>query len=417
MNKLSKRAISLSIGAILSTSVLAEPVEITVASFPNFNQVAEAAIPLFEKENPDIKVKLVVLAYGDHHNLMTTALATGANLPDVMGIENAYVGRFVESGGLEDLNAPDYNAGAFSQNLVPYSVAQGTNSKGVLSGIPTDIGPGATFYRQDILDKAGVTGTDLLTSWDSFIDAGVKIKKETGSYLLSNAVDIKDIYIRSNLKPNEGIYFDQDHKVLVNSDRFKEAFRLAKKAREAGVDAELSAWSNEWTESLRRGNIAVQMMGAWLGGHLEDYIAPETKGAWRTGGLPNHALASWGGSFYSIPKKAKHKTEAWRFIEFMATSPEAQLIGFKEINAFPALVTTHQDAFFDEKLAFLGDQQARHVWRETAERIPAVGVDRYDPVARQVVDDALEKVLEHDADIDEVLAAAEKQIQRRARRR
>ncbi|MGF1771423.1 extracellular solute-binding protein [Vibrio wakamikoensis] len=417
MKNISLKAVSLSIAAVFSTSVFAEPVEITVASFPNFNQVAEAAIPVFEKANPDIKVKLVVLSYNDHHNLMTTALATGANLPDVMGIENAYVGRFIESGGLEDLNSDNYKAGTFTQNLIPYSVAQVTNSRGELAGVPTDIGPGATFFRQDILDKAGVSEEDLLKSWDSFIESGVKIKEKTGSYLLSNANDIKDIYIRSDLKPGEGIYFDTDHNVLVNSERFKEAFRLAKKARDAGVDAELSAWSNEWSESLRRGTITVQMMGAWLGGHLEDYIAPEASGLWRTSALPNHALASWGGSFYSIPKKAKHKEEAWRFIEFMATSPEAQLIGFKEINAFPALTSTHQNPFFDEKLAYLGDQQARHVWRESAELIPAVGVDRYDPVARQVIDDALERVLEHDADIDEVLAAAEKQIQRRARRR
>ena len=44
-------------------------------------------------------------------------------------------------------------------------------------------------------------------------------------------------------------------------------------------------------------------------------------------------------------------------------------------------------------------------------------VDRYDEVARQVVNDALEKVLEKDADIDQVLADAAKQIERRARRR
>jgi multiple sugar transport system substrate-binding protein len=44
-------------------------------------------------------------------------------------------------------------------------------------------------------------------------------------------------------------------------------------------------------------------------------------------------------------------------------------------------------------------------------------MDRYDEAARQIVDDALEKVLEHDADIDTVLAEAEKQIKRKARRR
>ncbi|WP_146493374.1 extracellular solute-binding protein [Vibrio cyclitrophicus] len=417
MKKSNINFLSLSIATLLASNAYAAPTEITVASFPNFNQVAEVAIPKFEAKYPDIKINLVTLAYGDHHNAMTTALATGANLPDVMGIEYAYIGRFVESGGLEDLNAPQYNAAKFTEQLVPYSVSQATSSKGMLSGIPADIGPGATFYRADILEAAGVTEEELLKDWDSFIQAGVKIKEKTGNYMLANAVDITDIYIRSNLKDGDGIYFDKDHNVLVNSPRFKEAFRLAKKARDAGIDAEIGAWSNEWTEGLRRGTISVQLMGAWLGGHLQDWIAPEAKGKWRTSQLPNGSYASWGGSFYSIPKKAEHKEEAWKFIEFMATSPEIQKLGFTEINAFPALVTTHTDPFFDEEVAYLGDQKARLIWREAASHIPAVTVDRYDEVARQVVNDSLEKVLENDADIDEVLANAEKQIKRRARRR
>ncbi|WP_084885053.1 extracellular solute-binding protein [Vibrio sp. qd031] len=408
--------LSLSIATLFAGQAMAQT-EITVASFPNFNQVAEKAIPMFEAKYPDIKVNLVTLAYSDHHNAMTTALATGANLPDVMGIEYAYTGRFVESGGLEDLNAPQYGAGKFTDRLVPYSVQQGTSSKGVLSGIPADIGPGATFYRADILEAAGVTEEDLLKDWDSFIEAGVKVKEKTGNYMLANAQDILDIYIRSDLKPGEGVYFDTEHNILVNSPRFKEAFRLAKQAREAGIDAEIGAWSNEWSEGLRRGTIASQMMGAWLGGHLQDWIAPDDGGKWRTAQLPNGSFASWGGSFYGIPKKADNKEAAWKFIEFMATSNEVQIMGFKEINAFPALVETHDDAFFNEELAYLGGQKARLGWRTASENIPAVPVDRYDEVARQVVADSLEKVLENGADIDATLADAEKQIKRRARRR
>ncbi|GEA62712.1 extracellular solute-binding protein [Vibrio comitans] len=417
MKKLNLKVMSIAIASAVAGYAQAETVELSVASFPNFNQVAEAAVPLFEKQYPNIKVKVVTLAYGDHHNAMTTALATGANVPDVMGIEYAYVGRFIEGGGLEDLNAPQYNAAKLTDQLVPYAVAQGTNSKGVLSGVPADIGPGATFYRKDILDEAGVTEEELLKDWDSFIEAGIKVKEATGSYMLANAVDIKDIYIRANLKDGEGVYFDRDHNILVNSPRFKEAFRLAKKARDAGIDAEVGAWSNEWTEGLRRGTIASQMMGAWLGGHLQDWIAPEEVGKWRTAQLPAGAYASWGGSFYGIPKKAKNKEAAWTFIEFMATNTEVQMLGFEEINAFPALTSVHSAEFFNEEVPYLGGQKARLIWRAASEKVPARVADRYDEVARQVINDALEQVLEKDADIDTVLAEAEKQIKRRARRR
>ncbi|MEJ6121034.1 ABC transporter substrate-binding protein [Vibrio sp. 2-Bac 85] len=403
--------------ALISNAANAEQVEITVASFPNFNQVAEAAVPLFEKIHPEIKVKIVSTAYMDHHNAMTTALATGANLPDVMSIEANYIGRLAQSGGLEPLNVAPYNANEFYQKITPFTLAQGSDSDGNLRAMPADIGPGSLFYRKDILDKSGVTQEELIKNWDSFIDAGIKVKEKTGDYLLANAVDIKDIYIRANLKDGEGVYFDKDHNILVNSPRFKEAFRLSKKARMAGIDAKVAPWTNEWTEGLKRGTISVQMMGAWLGGHLQDWIAPDATGLWRSTQLPNGALASWGGSFYAIPVKAKHKPEAWEFIKFMSTTKEIQLLGMKEINAFPALIEAQDDPFFEEKLPYLGNQQARLAWKETAMKIPSVSMDRYDEVARQIVSDALEKVLEHDADIDTVLADAVKQIKRKARRR
>jgi len=403
--------------ALLSNTAQAEQVEITVATFPNFNKAAEAAQPLFEKAYPNIKLKIVSMAYSDHHNAMTTALATGANLPDVMAIEASYIGRFAQSGGLENLNKAPYNAGEFTQKITPFTIAQGSDSKGALRAMPADIGPGALFYRQDILEKSGVTQADLIKSWDSFIEAGIKIKAATGDYLLANAVDIKDIYIRSNLKDGEGVYFDKDYNILVTSPRFHEAFRLSKKARMAGIDAKVAPWTNEWTEGLKRGAISAQMMGAWLGGHLQDWIAPDASGLWRSAPLPNGALASWGGSFYSIPVKAEHKAEAWKFIKFMATNKEIQLLAMKTINAFPSLIEAQDDPFFEEKLPYLGNQQARLDWKKTAMQIPAVSMDRYDEVARQIVSDALEQVLEHDADIDTVLANAEKQIKRKARRR
>ncbi|WP_369433766.1 ABC transporter substrate-binding protein [Psychromonas sp. MME1] len=413
-----KKAIFTALCASLVTSMAtAEQVELTIASFPNFNKAAEAAAPLFEKQYPNIKLKFVNMAYSDHHNAMTTAMATGANLPDVMGVEANFIGRFAESGGLEQLNAAPYNAGEFTQKIVPFTLGQATDSDGALRAMPADIGPGALFYRKDVLEIAGVTEEELIKDWDSFIQAGVKVKAKTGNYLIANATDIKNIYIRSELKEGEGIYFDKEHNILVNTPRFKEAFRLSKVARDAGIDGKISPWTNEWTEGLKRGTISVQMMGAWLGGHLQDWIAPDDAGKWRSADLPNGSFASWGGSFFAIPAKAEHKAEAWEFIKFMSTNKEVQLLAFKEINAFPSLIEAQTCPMFDEEIAYLGGQKARLQWKKAALKIPFVAMDRYDEVARQIVDDALEQVLEHDADIDKVLADAEKQIKRRARRR
>jgi len=407
---------AIAFGIALSASASAATT-ITVASFPSFDEAVKAAIPLYKKAHPDVEVKLVSLAFGDHHNAMTTALATGANLPDVMAVEVGFIGKFAESGGLEDLSKAPYNGLQYKNKFAKFTIPQAMGGSGNLSAMPADIGPGAMFYRSDLMEKSGVTEADLTKSWGSFIDAGKKVKAATGAYLIANAVDLKDIYIRSGLKDGEGIYFDKKGKVLVDSPRFQQAFELAKQARTAGVDAKIGAWSNEWSEGFKRNQIATQMMGAWLAGHLASWLAPNTKGNWRSAQLPNGAFASWGGSFYAIPKAAAHKPEAWEFIKFMTMNKDMQIEAFRKLDAFPALIEAQNDPFLDQPIEFLGGQKARQLWKVAADKIPAVAVDKFDPIANDIVNAELEKVLEQNKDIKTALADAKSQIERRVRRR
>lgn len=390
---------------------------ITVASFPSFDESVKAAIPLWEKKHPDIKIKLQSLAFGDHHNAMITALASGTNLPDVMAVEISFIGRFAESkGALEDLGAKPYDGKPLLEKLLKFTRSQAQSGTGMLAAMPADVGPGTLFYRKDILDKAGVTEADLTKSWESYIEAGKKVKAATGAYLLAHANDIKDIYIRSNLKDGEGIYFNNKNEVLVDSPRFKKAFELAKLARAAGIDAKVGAWSNEWAEGFKRGTIATQAIGAWLAGHLNNWIAPDTKGLWRASQLPAGAFATWGGSFYAIPAKAEHKKEAWEFIKFMCLDKEQQLNALKALDAWPALLTAQDDKFLDQPMPFLGGQAARKLWKVAAAKAPAIVVNKLDPVAADVVNAELEQVLEKDKAIDQALKDAAEQIKRRIRK-
>jgi multiple sugar transport system substrate-binding protein len=392
------------------------PVTLTVASFPDFDRAVVAALPQWNKLHPEIKIKLVSLKIEDHHNAMTTSLAAGAHLPDVMGVDFGYIGIFAESTGFEDLLQAPYSAGQYRSKFVAYTFPQATNSRGNLAAMPADIGPGALFYRKDLMDKAGVTEADLTKSWESYIESGKKLKAKTGVYLLSRAADVKDIYIRSNLRPGEGIYFGDKGKVLVDTPRFVKAFELAKSARTAGIDAKTILWSTEWSEGFKRNRVASQMMGSWLSGHLAKWLAPDSKGQWRSANLPAGALASYGGSFYAIPKKAVNKPQAWEFIKFMTVNKETQLNSLRAMDGFPSLIEAHSDPVMEEPLPYFGGQQARLQWRDTAARIPPIRVDKYDPVANDIVNAELENVLTENKDIKTALADAKSLIERRVRR-
>jgi multiple sugar transport system substrate-binding protein len=389
---------------------------LTVAAYPAVDSIIKAALPAWEKKHPGVQVKVISRAYADHHTAMTTALSTSSKPPDVMVLESSYVARFATGGGLEDLGAPPYNLNESKHLFVAFSIDQAKSSTGRLVAIPTDIGPGTLLYRQDLLLKSGLQEADLTNSWDSYIKAGVVIKKSTGAYLVAHARDVKDLIIRGGVKSGEGLYFDAAGHSLVTTERFVKAFELAKRIRDNKLDGKISAWSNEWAEGFRRGHVATQMSGAWIAGHLNNWLAPETKGLWRASQLPENTWAAWGGSFYAIPKAATQKELAWDLIQLMTLNPDRQLEAFKSQDAFPALISVHNDAFFNEPIAFLGQQKARILWREATRHIKAPKVHRLDTFADEVINTELDKVLNQGKDIRLALKDADRLLERRARR-
>ena len=391
-------------------------VTLTVAAFPDLDRSAKIAIESWAVSHPDVEIRLTTRAYADHHTAMTTAIATGANLPDVMAVDMDYLGKFTQAAGLEDLGAPPYDAAAVAPLLAHFTLGPATGFGGKLRALPADIGPGALFYRADLIARAGLSENDLTRDWASYIAAGRKLKEATGVYLLASAIDLKDILIRAGLADGQGVFFDAAGQPQVESPRFVEAFTLARAARRAGIDARVAAWSSEWSEGFRRDHVATQIMGSWLAGHLKNWIAPASAGAWRSAPLPGGVFASWGGSYWAIPTRAEHKALAWAFIRTLALDRAQQLEAFKRLDAFPALLSAQQDDWLAQPIAYLGGQAARLQWRAASERVPALHVDRYDQVANDIVNAELDQVLQHDKPIPQALADARAAIERRVRR-
>ncbi|MEK8033955.1 extracellular solute-binding protein [Ideonella sp. DXS29W] len=390
--------------------------KLVIAAYPAVDKAIKAALPLFKAQHPGVEVQVISREFADHHTAMTTALTTASNLPSLMTLEVDYLGRFARGIGLEDLTQAPYLARQYRDRFVTYAFDQATDKNGAVLAIPTDIGTGTLLYRTDLLAKAGVHESDLTGSWEGYVNAGVRIKAATGAYLLPNARDIKDIVVRTGIQPGEGIFFDKDSKALIHTRRFQRAFELSLKVRQHKLDAQVRPWSSDWAEGFRRGAIASQMAGAWMAAHLNNWLAPNTRGLWRAAQLPEGAYAASGGTFYAIPRRSapELKPLAWDFIRLMTLSREQQLGAFKTLDAFPALLETYEDPFFEQPIEFLAGQPARLLWRDAARRIRAVQVHKQDHFASEVVNTELDKVLDQGKPIDQALADAQRLIQARA---
>ena len=396
-------------------SARAQPSRLVVAAFPSIDQVARSAAPAWRARHRGVGLQVISRQVGDHHTAMMTALATGSELPDVMAIEVGYLGRFALGGGLLDLAAAPIDIGAQRAHYTPYAFDQASLTRGRVVAAPCDIGPGTMLARVDLLRTAGVGLSSLRGSWDDFVRAGQLLRKRTGAWLVPNARDVLDIAIRSGLAPGDGLYFDAHGRPALLSPRFVRGFELAARVRRLGLDARVQSWSPAWASGIRDGHIAVVMSGAWLAGHLASWLAPATAGRWRAAQLPAGSWSAYGGSFLAVPRRlpARRRALAWDFVRLLTLQRQRQLAAFASVDAFPALVDTYDDPFFDAPLPFLGGQRARRLWRTAAWNIRAVTLHAQDDFASEVVGDALYDVLDRGVAQDVALRRAQRLLQQR----
>ncbi|WP_018247649.1 ABC transporter substrate-binding protein [Orenia marismortui] len=380
--------------------------------------MVDVVIPAFEKKYPNIKVEPVITDIADHHNTLLTKIAAGAEVPDVAYVEIAHIGKFAAKGGFEDLNQAPYNAQQFKDGVVSYAWAQATTQDGKMVAMPTDIAPGTIFYRKDKLDELGVSIDDIKTMED-WIEVGKRFAKDrdgdgvNDQWLIADATNVYNMIAKSG----EERYFDEEGNCIVDSPRFVKAFTMAKKVRDLGLDGKIGEWTNEWYATFKQGTALIAPSGAWLGGHIKNWIAPDTAGKWRVAELPNGMNVSWGGSFAGIPKDADHKDAAWKFIKFVATRQDIQLESFESADMFPSLTETYDAPIFDEEVEFYGGQKVRKLWAETAQNIPNVITNTNDAIARDILGSALTEVLENDKDPKKALTEAKQLIERKTKRR
>jgi multiple sugar transport system substrate-binding protein len=418
-DRLRRRLLSGGAALLAGAAVQAAPQRtLVVAAFPAIDLIVKAAIPAWQAQRPDVEVKIISRRSADHHTAITTALSSQRNVPDVFAVEADYIGRFSLGHGLEDLRAAPYRIEDLRPHFVPFAWQQATNGRGEVVGIPSDIGPGTLLYRHDLLQRAGLAVDNLTTSWEGYVEAGRRIKATTGAYLLSHARDMKNIAIRTGVQAGEGLYFGPANSVLVGSPRFVRAFELAREVRRSKLDARVVIWTSDWSEGFRRGAIATQMLGAWLAGHMNNWLAPTTRGLWRASQLPQGAYAAYGGTFFSMARANSDESKAlgWQFARLLTTDRALQLQAFRNHDAFPALVDTFDDPFFDQPLPFLGGQAGRRVWRDAAAHIVAPTIHKQDRFAEEVIDTELDKVLLQDKDIPSALGDAAQLLQHRANR-
>ncbi|MCJ8313865.1 MAG: extracellular solute-binding protein [Saccharospirillaceae bacterium] len=352
--------------------------------------------------------------WGGHHNLLTANLESGQGDEDLVlidtGMLNGYINTISDNGEETFVDLTSEFA-KYKNDFAEYAVKQGQDHLGRQKAIPLDLGPGVAFYRRDYMEDLGFDIDIVMHSWDTFISYGEHLKENHDTYLVSNSDGIARAMIYGNTPENTGVFIHNDQ-ILVETQKFKNAFAMAKQIRDKGLDANTGMWNDNWYNGFRHGKFAMEIQGAWMLGHIQAWIAPDTTGKWGMSSLPNGLNSSWGGTFVAIPKYAEDKKEeAWKVIEFMI-NPEYQLKAFKQWAMFPTNTSTYSDAYFDEPIEFLNGQAARRIVANVAKDIVPTKPGQFDNIAETlVINEALQFVLNGEKSIDDALSDAAEELE------
>ncbi|HKL71930.1 MAG TPA: extracellular solute-binding protein [Marinilabiliaceae bacterium] len=384
---------------------------IRIGAFGDLETAYKAVIdsPDFKQKFPNIKIVFQTSDFGGHHSRLTTVLAAGEATNDIESLEIGYVAKFVEGGGLTDLAAAPFNGMTAGKDLVKFGMSNATTKKGELVAMPVDIAPAVLFYRKSLLDAAGVS-FEGLKDWNEFIQVSKKLVKDRNKdgKIDQFAIPHANEVAMMPLNGGKGDWFNAKGQPLQPKEKFISALTLVKNIRDAGIDGDLGGWSGPWLQGFADGTVCSIVNGAWWGGALKTYVAPELSGDWRVTYLPGKVYASQGGTYLSIPAFVPNtqKAAAWEILKYLTTSPNAQLITFKTIDAFPALTTVFNDPVMNEPVEYFGGQKVRQIYADIAKNIPSAIVTEYDAIASAIFGNAVTDVLVNGKSAEEAYKTA-----------
>jgi multiple sugar transport system substrate-binding protein len=145
-----------------------------LADMPTWNWGLEE----FKKQQPDIGVKWENTPWGEYWTKLQTEVAGGV-VPDIVGMVSMYSQQYIRQGTLLPLNQfierePDVNVDDFWPAIMP-----AYRWSGDTFAFPYDLSTMLLMYNKKLFDEAGVPYPVGEWTWDQFLDAAMKLTKDT----------------------------------------------------------------------------------------------------------------------------------------------------------------------------------------------------------------------------------------------
>jgi multiple sugar transport system substrate-binding protein len=313
----------------------AEQVKLTYFTFsaaPDHLKDLDAIVAAFEAQHPNIQIEVQTAAYADYFTKLQTAVA-GGTTPDTFELNYENFVGYASAGTLLDLTGPSGADATFAASTY-YPKAYGVFQRdGVQYGLPESFSDVLLYYNKDLFDKAGVAYPTADWTWKDELAAAEKLTdKASGTWGDFQPIQFFEFY--KVLAQNGGSFFSSDGKsVTFNDPKGVEAASwLIDKVGKVMPDNAFG--SDEDTALFKAGKLAMWHSGIWQFATLKDVPF-----AWDVQVEPGNVQKAHHFFANAVVASAntQHPAEAWAWLRFLTSSPEAVKIRLDASWELPAV--------------------------------------------------------------------------------
>jgi multiple sugar transport system substrate-binding protein len=334
------------------------------------------AVTEFNKTHPDICVTLEDPgAGGAEYTLLNNAMKAGSGAPDVAEMEFDEIPSFIIQKYV--VNLVPYGANNYKSKFAPWAWSQ-VSQGGAVYAMPSDFGPMAFYYNQQVLAKYHITPPK---TWAEVSADAAKLHQQNSSAYLLN-LSPNDLQWLMSVMGQAGAWpfkYSGGSNVTINWTGPAQT-QFAKYWQDLIDQHAVSTVNDAGTQvntNLDKGVTAAAIFSAWAPSYFVADVK-QSMGQWRAAPLPQWTAganvgADWGGSTYPVFTQSKHPKEAAEFSEWLTSTDQSwNIVKTPPSSLFPTyLPTLNSSSFTSLTYPISGSSQPNQVFSAAAQSIPA----------------------------------------------
>jgi len=374
----------------------------------------------FNAAHPEVVIKLepTVIDYQDMHDKLLIALQSGTGAPDLVDIEIAKFGTFMRGDiQLHDLTPLIERSGKdlVIERMAPYQ------GGGQQYGVDYHLGALVMYYNKELLDQAGVD-VDSIVTWDDYIEAGKKVKEETGAWMAT--IETTDKWSVSPLmQENGGGVYDKDGNLILDSPANAEALQLLSDMFHVHQILTVAPGgyhhSPEYYAMMNDGDkVASVWMPQWFMIRFKEFM-PDLKGkmvvrplpAFEEGGMIS---TMGGGTGTAITKQIDPEKlgAAMEFLEFAKLTREAQVLIWTDLGFDPYRLDVYDDTELNNPDEYFSNEPVMQTIKGMLDRLtPEYNGPRYPEAQQQIREKIAYGLFEENKPPADLLSTAQGEIE------